>query len=87
MAAKEILMNKFMSERVWYRFEGDVDQDAEAGGVIEVCMEKEALYVANNGYRDYNSEQNNDLYNENHIDDAQLAIRLARGRNRNRRKS
>jgi len=39
MAAKEILMNKFMSEGVWYRFEGDVDQDAEAGGVIEVRME------------------------------------------------
>jgi hypothetical protein len=53
-----------MSERVWYRFEGDVDQDAEAGDVIEVRMEKaspvfqeyvedklEALYAENNGYR------------------------------------
>jgi hypothetical protein len=40
----------------------------------------EALYTANNGYRDYNSEQNNDLFNENHIDGAQLAIRLADNR-------
>ena len=93
MAAKEILMNKFMSEGVWYRFEGDVDQDAEARGAIEVHMEKEApvfqeyvedkleaLYTANNGYRDYNSEQNNELFNENHIDGAQLAIRLADNR-------
>ena len=39
-AAKDILMSKFMSEGVWYRFEGGVDQVAEAGGVIEVRMKK-----------------------------------------------
>jgi hypothetical protein len=33
LAAKEILMTKFMSEGVWYRLEGDED-DEEVGEII-----------------------------------------------------
>ena len=35
MAAKEILINKFMSEGAWqYSFEGDVDQDKEKEALV-----------------------------------------------------
>ena len=40
----------------------------------------EVLYAANNGYRDYNRNQNDTLLGEEHINAAQHAIRLADNR-------
>ena len=41
---------------------------------------KFSIYAANNGYRDYNRDQNDTLLGEEHIDAAQHAIKLADNR-------